>query len=329
MAAEENDAIGQLKKAIRNAESQHAYYRKRYNAIGAPPSVAPYLKLASIYRKQKDYGAEVKILERFVRLITTEDGQVHVHQQSTKNMLSQLERARQLNKQKSDGTCEGCGKSPRQLAQIESGQWVCAACLREIRGPQRSKEYATPEQITRLREHGISVPDDLPRTEYRRLTVMIMLRDRGIPFDSSATLEELETRERTTYVNHRSVNVAGVSHNNRDGTSRQKIIARCSAGEVLRLRSEEDNPADPNAVAVIRLNGEQLGYLHREDAAEVRHKSEQGWVYAAIISKILGDNHSGHCLGVGLSLVYALATADPAIVKRHLADLAQKFRNAR
>lgn len=30
--------------------------------------------------------------------------------------------------------CQGCGKSSRILSQIESGQWVCKTCLREIRG---------------------------------------------------------------------------------------------------------------------------------------------------------------------------------------------------
>jgi len=57
--SEEDDAIAQLKKDVRNAESQVAYYRKRHNAFAAPPSIIPYLKLATIYRKQKNYQAEV------------------------------------------------------------------------------------------------------------------------------------------------------------------------------------------------------------------------------------------------------------------------------
>ena len=32
------------------------------------------------------------------------------------------------------GTCEGCGKSGGVVSRIESGQWVCRACLREIQG---------------------------------------------------------------------------------------------------------------------------------------------------------------------------------------------------
>lgn len=134
MSEEEHDTIAHLKKAIRNAERQLAYHQKGCKAIGAPPDREPYLKLAVIYRRQRNYQAEVGILERFVKRITTEDGQVHVYQQSTRNMLTRLERARQLNKQKRkpEGACDGCGNSSRKLTQIESGQWVCVTCLREI-----------------------------------------------------------------------------------------------------------------------------------------------------------------------------------------------------
>jgi hypothetical protein len=326
MSEEGNDKIAQLKKAVRNAESQLAYYRKRYNAVGAPPSVTPYLKLATIYRKQRNYQAEVEILERFVKQITTQDGQVNAFQQSTRNMLTRLERARELSKQEPEGTCEGCGNSPRLLTKIESGQLVCVTCLREIRGPRRAKDLATPEQIAHLREQGFDVQDDLPKMEHRRLTVMITLRDRGVPFNSSATSDDLEELQRRTYVNHRSVTVAGVSYSNRDGTNRQQIVAHCSAGELLRLKREEDNPVDPNAVAVVRLNGEQLGYLHREDAVDVIKGSEDGWTYAGVINEILDDGVRGHYLGVGMSLVYAHSTADKAAVTKHVTDLIRKYR---
>jgi hypothetical protein len=233
-----------------------------------------------------------------------------------------------MGKPKPKGICDGCGKSPRALTQIESGQWVCVTCLREIRGPQRPKNLATPEQIIALRKQGFDVSDDLPKAEYRRLAAMITLQGLGIPFNSSASLEELEELECRNYVNHRSVNVAGVSHNNPDGTNRQQIILRCSTGELLRLKEEDDNPFDPNAVAVIRLNGEQIGYLHREDAAELRKGSQEGWLYAAIINKILKDSVKGHCLGVGLTLVYARSTADPTIIKKHIANLIRKHKEA-
>jgi len=324
--SEENDKIAELKKAIRAAESQHAYYRTRYGCPGGLDEW-PYLKLATIYRKRKDYHAEIKVLERFFSKITTEDGHIHTSTKAQEHLLVRLKKAQQLSKQKADGICDGCGNSPRQLTQIESGQWVCRSCLQEIRGPQRPKDRATPEQIAHLRQMGFNVEDDLPKKEYRRLTEMSTLRERGVPFDSSATLEELEAIERKTYVNHRSTNVAGVSHSNRDGTNRQKIIARCSAGEVLVLRHEKNNPVDPNAIAVFRQNGEQVGYLSREDAGDVLERSKQGWRYTAVISKILDDGVRGHWRGVGLSLVYAHPTVDLTTIQKHVADLSEKFRN--
>jgi len=157
---------------------------------------------------------------------------------------------------------------------------------------------------------------------------MNTLRDRGVPCHSSATLEQLEDLERRTYVNHRSVNVAGVSHSNGDGTSRQQIISRCSAGEALILRHEADNPFDRNAIAVLRQNGEQLGYLSREDAAEVLENAKQGWQYVPVISKILDDGIRGHFLGVGVSLVYAHPTVDRGTIEKHVAELCAKFRQA-
>ena len=113
---------------------------------------------------------------------------------------------------------------------------------------------------------------------------MIVLRDRVLWFSQSATLEELEAIERRTFVNHQFTKLAGVSHRNRDGTDRQQIIARCSAGEVLVLTHEEGNPADPNAVAVFRENGEQLGYLSREAAQAVFGGARRRWQYSAVIS---------------------------------------------
>jgi hypothetical protein len=63
--------------------------------------------------------------------------------------------------------------------------------------------------------------------------------------------------------------VAGESFANADGTSRQDILGRCAGGEFLRLDPEPDNPHDRNAVKICRLNGEQIGYVPAEHAAEI------------------------------------------------------------
>ena len=55
--------------------------------------------------------------------------------------------------------------------------------------------------------------------------------------------------------------VAGESYDNADGTSRQRIIRMCSAGEPMQLVPEPENPHDNRAVKVCRQSGEQVGYL--------------------------------------------------------------------
>jgi hypothetical protein len=61
--------------------------------------------------------------------------------------------------------------------------------------------------------------------------------------------------------------IAGVTHRNKDRKSRQRLIARCRVGEELVLEREPDNPVDPNAIKVLRVTGEQLGYIPAQVAA--------------------------------------------------------------
>lgn len=49
--------------------------------------------------------------------------------------------------------------------------------------------------------------------------------------------------------------VAGVSHKNNDGTSRQAYVKRLRPGQMLFLERDEDNPYDGNAVAVFARFG--------------------------------------------------------------------------
>jgi hypothetical protein len=61
--------------------------------------------------------------------------------------------------------------------------------------------------------------------------------------------------------------IAGVTHRNKDRRSRQRLIAQCHVGEELVLEREPDNPVDPNAIRVLRVTGEQLGYIPAHVAA--------------------------------------------------------------
>jgi hypothetical protein len=84
--------------------------------------------------------------------------------------------------------------------------------------------------------------------------------------------------------------VRGVSHENPDGTSRQKILPKCKKSEIVRLVREPDNPYDPFAIGVYREKGEQIGYISKDIAFRgpmfndlAYHMDNDGEVKAEII----------------------------------------------
>ena len=65
--------------------------------------------------------------------------------------------------------------------------------------------------------------------------------------------------------------VVGVSKDNEDGTSRQKVIQNeVEEDDKLRLEAEPTNPYDSNAIKVLSKNGNQIGYLNRDIAEKVK-----------------------------------------------------------
>jgi hypothetical protein len=95
--------------------------------------------------------------------------------------------------------------------------------------------------------------------------------------------------------------VVGVSHRNRSGSpSRQNILARCGPNEELQLIREADNPVDPNAIALYRNNGQQLGYLNTRLAEEMREWLSRGEQWHAILTEITGRDKG--VLGANIAL---------------------------
>ncbi len=80
--------------------------------------------------------------------------------------------ARKKSREEAKGMCDGCGKEPRVLTTLESGQKVCQTCLRELR-PPRPKHLATPKQMAHFREMDISVPDDLTKEQAKAINTVI------------------------------------------------------------------------------------------------------------------------------------------------------------
>ena len=61
-------------------------------------------------------------------------------------------------------------------------------------------------------------------------------------------------------------NISGITHNNRNGTTRQDILRKCSVGESLVLKRDYENSFDKHAIAILRNTGEQIGYIPRHVA---------------------------------------------------------------
>jgi len=101
---------------------------------------------------------------------------------------------------------------------------------------------------------------------------------------------------------HFCTRVAGVTYENRDGSSRQEAIQNCRCYEQVYLEPEPDNPVDPNAIRVVRGNGEQIGYLRADLAGEVANDLQQGWVFVAFVAAVLTPDDVYDTFGLELAV---------------------------
>jgi hypothetical protein len=100
--------------------------------------------------------------------------------------------------------------------------------------------------------------------------------------------------------------IAGVSHSNRDGSSRQVKLARLRSADdsarELELVHETDNPYDANAVAIIDRSIGQLGYVPRDLAARVARRLDRGEKLVGRLRSFVGGGYQ-HFLGVEISVL--------------------------
>jgi hypothetical protein len=231
------------------------------------------------------------------------------------------------------GKCDGCGNEPRVLTRIESGQFVCRTCLREIRGPKRAANMASLEKMKELRAKGFDVSEELTASQAIILETTASLDCMKSRIPPGATYADVmriweEVRPKQNIVTVPGIGeiritvginapelgeelrsyytkVVGVTHANADGTSRQEIIVRCRQWEQLRFRPEPENPFDHFAIGVCRKNGEQIGHLNRELAETVTSFLKRGWRYHPIIKMFLDAGIEGHARGVVLLVIAA------------------------
>jgi hypothetical protein len=98
--------------------------------------------------------------------------------------------------------------------------------------------------------------------------------------------------------------VAGESFANRDGTSRQEEIRRCTIGEPVQLEREPDNPYDRNCVRVLSSRGIQIGNIPRDEAEWLAEHLDSGEHCAAVV--LDGGQADGGLFGICL-----LVSTDP------------------
>ncbi len=96
--------------------------------------------------------------------------------------------------------------------------------------------------------------------------------------------------------------VVGVTKTNADGSERQKVIAGCQVGELVLLVRENDNPHDPNAIAVYRATREQIGYMSAELAEELAPQIDRSVPVSTRISDLTGGTLDKPSRGVNLKI---------------------------
>lgn len=100
--------------------------------------------------------------------------------------------------------------------------------------------------------------------------------------------------------------VVGESHKNTDGTERQKIIAQqCVVGAYVKLIREPRNPYDKNAVAIHTSDGNQIGYLSRDDAVAIAKRLDKAESYDAWVSRRRGGTKTKPSYGVVINVWFA------------------------
>ena len=100
--------------------------------------------------------------------------------------------------------------------------------------------------------------------------------------------------------------LVGVTYPNSDGTSRQQILKRMRREEceyeAVYLEPEPDNPYDKNAVKVLNIKGEQIGYLSSDLAKDITERISEGEEFFAVITSFTGDEDDKPTVGCNIQI---------------------------
>lgn len=85
--------------------------------------------------------------------------------------------------------------------------------------------------------------------------------------------------------------------------ARQTVVAGLSAGEVLAVVHQEDNPSDENALQLVTSSGQCVGYLRRQISAAIAPLVDGGVMYTARVRQVTGGaSEEGRSLGVNVEV---------------------------
>lgn len=86
-----------------------------------------------------------------------------------------------------------------------------------------------------------------------------------------------------------STRIAGASDPTAEGSRRRAAIQQCEPMELLRLELDPNHAIDPQAIAVKRVDGSQLGYLERRVANDLHRDAGEPASWSAIFKH--ADRH--------------------------------------
>lgn len=103
--------------------------------------------------------------------------------------------------------------------------------------------------------------------------------------------------------------LAGVTHDGRQAIIRNLYrTGELDNGTELILRREPNNPYDSFAVAVLTLDGQQLGYIAKDTAKQISINMDSGMIYRAYVAAVTGGD-AGYVYGVNIRVEYEEAQA--------------------
>lgn len=117
----------------------------------------------------------------------------------------------------------------------------------------------------------------------------------------------LEARERARPLHRGDFIVAGAGRS----AERREACEDLQVGERVTLEREPENRHDANAILILNAAGDELGYVPREDAAEMAPLLDAGGWVEAIVKKVI-EARGGYMLPIVISTIYRQGVERPA-----------------